>query len=47
MSSGLFDPYYVASVLSDLLGRQRGRKVEIELTPKEPPAETPSSSAGG
>lgn len=47
MSSGIFDPYYVASVLADLLGRQRGREVTIELTPKEPPAETPSSNAGG
>ena len=36
MGKGIFDPYYVAEVLSDLLSRQRGREVKIILTPKEP-----------
>ena len=30
-----WDPYYIASVLSDLLSRQRGYPVELVLTPKE------------
>lgn len=30
-----WNPYYIASVLSDLLSRQRGYPVEIVLTPKE------------
>ena len=30
-----WDPYYIASVLSDLLSRQRGYRVDIILTPKD------------
>lgn len=47
MASGIFDPYYVAEVLSDLLSRQRGREVQIILTPKEPDEGTRADSAGG
>lgn len=47
MEKGIFDPYYVAEVLSDLLSRQRGREITIELTPKEPPVETPANGSGG
>lgn len=47
MTSGIFDPYYVAEVLSDLLSRQRGRKVEIILTPKEPNEAAKVDSSGG
>ena len=34
-----WDPYYIASVLEDLISRQRGYPVKINLTPKETPAE--------
>lgn len=47
MEKGIFDPYYVAEVLSDLLSRQRGYEIKIELTPKEPSVEAPSNGAGG
>ena len=47
MESELFDPYYIAEVLADLLGRQRGYKVTIELTPKNPPVESPANGTGG
>lgn len=47
MEKGMFDPYYVAEVLSDLLGRQWGSEVTIELTPKDATMETSMGSAGG
>lgn len=47
MANGVFDPYYVAEVLSDLLSRQRGREVKIVLTPKDPSEEVQPDSAGG
>lgn len=47
MEKGIFDPYYVAEVLADLLSRQRGCEIKIELTPKEPSVETPGNGAGG
>lgn len=47
MESELFDPYYVAEVLADLLGRQRGCEMKIELTPKLPPVESPADGTGG
>ena len=34
-----WDPYYIVSVLSDLISRQRGYPVEIVLTPKNPETE--------
>lgn len=30
-----WNPHYMASVLADLLSRQRGYRVDIVLTPKE------------
>lgn len=33
-----WDPYYVVSVMEDLLSRQRGYPVKLTLTPKEPEA---------
>lgn len=30
-----WDPYYIASVLSELLSEQRGYQVELILTPKK------------
>lgn len=47
MASGIFDPYYVAEVLSDLLSRQRGRDVQIILTPKNPDENAQTDNAGG
>lgn len=47
MGKGIFDPYYAAEVLADLLSRQRGREIEIELTTKEPSVEDPGNGAGG
>lgn len=47
MGTGLFDPYYVAEVLSELLSKQRGREVKIVLTPKGPDEESQTNSAGG
>ena len=47
MASGIFDPYYVAEVLSDLLSRQRGREVEIVLTPKNSGEDAQIDSTGG
>ena len=47
MATGIFDPHYIAEVLSDLLSRQRGREVKIVLTPKDPPQETQADSTGG
>lgn len=47
MTSGIFDPYYVAEVLSDLLSRQRGRDVQIILTPKNTDENGQTDSAGG
>lgn len=47
MESKIFDPNYVAEVLADLLSRQRGRKVTIELIPKDPSMEPPADGAGG
>lgn len=46
MASGIFDPYYVAEVLSDLLSRQFEREVKLTLTPKDPDKETQASSGG-
>lgn len=47
MGQGIFDPYYVSEVLADLLSRQRGRKITIDLTPKVPPAEAPANNTNG
>lgn len=47
MEESMFDPYYLADVLSDLLSRQRGSKVTIKLTPKEESMEVPVESHGG
>ena len=47
MGKGIFDPYYAAEVLSDLLSRQRGREVKIVLTPKEPGEKTEEDPASG
>ena len=47
MASDIFDPYYAAEVLSDLLSRQRGREVKIVLTPKCPDGEAQADSTGG
>lgn len=47
MESGIFEPHYAAKVLSELLSRQRGREVEIELTPKDPSKNAQADSAGG
>lgn len=46
MASGIFDPYYVAEVLSDLLSQQCGREVKLIVTPKDPDKETQASSGG-
>lgn len=46
MESSIFDPHYAAKVLSELLSRQRGREVEIELAPKDPSKDTQADSAG-
>ena len=35
MKSENFDPYYIAEVLSDLLSRQYGSSIVIELSKKE------------
>ena len=47
MASGIFDPHYVAEVLSDLLSRQREREVKIILTPKDPSENAQADSGGG
>lgn len=47
MASGIFDPYYAAKVLSDLLSRQRGREVKIVLTPKDPNNENQTDNTSG
>lgn len=47
MASDIFNPYYVAEVLSDLLSRQRGCEVKIVLTPKGPTKDTQTNSTGG
>ncbi len=47
MASDIFNPYYAAEVLSDLLSRQRGREVKIVLTPKDPTKDTQTNSTGG
>lgn len=46
MASGIFDPYYVAEVLSDLLSRQFGHEIKMIVTPKDPDKETQASSGG-
>lgn len=47
MEESMFDPYYVAEVLSDLLSRQRGREVTIILDQKRPSMEAQADDAGG
>lgn len=47
MASGIFDPYYAAEVLSELLSRQRGCDVELIVTPKAPGKEAQADSTGG
>ncbi len=47
MVSGMFDPYYVAEVLADLLSRQWGHEVTIDLVPKDPTTEASDNRASG
>lgn len=47
MASGIFEPFYAAQVLSELLSRQWGHEVKITLTPKEPHEADGTDSAGG
>lgn len=47
MGKGMFDPYYVAEVLSDLLSRQRGREVKLIVTPKDPSEKTKEEGPAG
>lgn len=42
MDQDVFDPRDAAQVLADLLGRQRGRVVAVELEPGGPDGEDPA-----